>query len=417
MLDFKKINIFYNNSKSNINENILKELRNQGIYKTCFNADIINNTENTFNLELPESKIYDQKESYSCWIYAYISFMKPLICKRLHINDEDLDLSINYIHFFDRLEKTNSLYEEVIHNTQNYISKIDEELIDRYIHCCGSFDNAKDIIKKYGIVPECKMPMNINNYEPFVFNKIFKEKVKKDILEILKINDVEEQEKLKDKYLEENYILLTKVFGKPPISFDFKYRDIRNKEIEFSNISPIEFLEICSLDNLDDFIFIMNDNNKEFHKSYPYTYFEQIYKNEHCFYNLPLNIIKDSIIKQLKEGIAVWFGCDFTAVCGSYDNKVGILDSNLFNLNSILGIEIIPKPEQEKFIRCNYHHAMIIVGVHIENGKIIRWKVQNSFGKENNQNGYFVMNDNFFDEYVVMFGINKKYIENYQDNM
>lgn len=412
MLDFEKINMFYNNFKNSIDENMIKDITNQGIYKACFNTDVINNTENTFNLELPEYKIYNQGESYLCWIFAYISFIKPLICKNLNIAEQDLDLSINYIHFFDRLEKSNSLYEEVIHNTKNYTKRINEELINKYINCCGSFNNAKDIVKKYGIVPECEMPMNINNYEPFVFDKLFKEKVKKDVLQILKINDIEEQEKLKDRYLEENYMLLSKVFGKPPISFDFTYKDINNKEIQFSNMSPIEFLENCSLNNLDDFVFVMNDNNKEFYKSYPYNDFKQIYKNEHTFYNLPLNIIKDLIIKQLEDGIPVWFGCDFTAVCGSYTNKVGILDSNLFNLNSILGIEIISRSEQEKFIRCNYHHAMIIVGAQIEDGKIIRWKVQNSFGKENNQNGYFVMNDNYFDKYCVMFGINKRYIVN-----
>lgn len=412
MLDFKKISLFYNNCKNNIDENTVRVLRNQGIYKACFSTDIINSTKNTFNLELPEYKIYDQGESYLCWIYAYISFIKPLICKKLNIADEKLDLSINYIHFFDRLEKSNSLYEEIIHNSQKYKNKIDEKLIDNYIHSCGSFDNAKEIIQKYGIVPESKMPMNANNYEPFVFDKLFKEKVKRDILEILKNNDVNNQERLKDKYLEENYVILSKVFGKPPVSFNFTYQDTSKKEIQFNNISPIEFLEFCSLDYLDDFIFIMNDNSKEFYKTYPYNDFEQNYKNKHYFYNLPVNVIKSSIIKQLEAGIPVWFGCDFTAVCGSYTNKVGILDSNLFSLNSILGIEIIPKTEQEKFIRCNYHHAMIIVGAQIEDGKIIRWKVQNSFGKSNNQNGYFVMNDNYFDEYCVMFGINKKYIEN-----
>lgn len=53
----------------------------------------------------------------------------------------------------------------------------------------------------------------------------------------------------------------------------------------------------------------------------------------------------------------------------------------------------------------------LFVGVQIENNKPIRWKVLNSYGKESNINGYLVMNDNFFDEYVTMLGINKKFIE------
>ena len=89
----------------------------------------------------------------------------------------------------------------------------------------------------------------------------------------------------------------------------------------------------------------------------------------------------------------------------------GILDSNLFDFKNILDVDILPKGKQEQFECCNYHHAMVIVGAQVENNKPIRWKVQNSFGEENNQRGYFVMNDNYFDEYAVMFGIDKKYID------
>lgn len=415
MLNFDKISSFYYNSKKEIDCDIINQIRKEGIYKATFNKSVIDNTKSTFNIELPEAKIYNQDESYSCWIYAYISFIKPFICKRLNIYDEDLNLSVNYIHFFDRLEKSNSLYEEVIHNGLNSENIINEEFINKYIHTCGAFDNAKNIMQKYGIVPEDQMPMNVNNYEPFTVDKILKEKVKKDIVGILKLKSVEEQEQYKNKCLQENYILLSKVFGQPPISFDFNYKDVNKKEIKFKNISPKEFLNISVTDNLDDYIFVMNDNNKNFYKKYPYDDFKQIYSKQNYFYNLPLDAIKNCIIEQLKDGIPVWFGCDFRAVCGSYTNKPGILDSNLFNLKDILGVEILPKSEQAKFKSDNYHHAMIIVGVQIENDKPVRWKVQNSFGKENNQDGYFVMNDNYFDEYAVMFGINKKYVKNIEE--
>lgn len=411
MLNFEKIVTFYNNSKIDTDENILKAIRKDGIYKATFNKSVIDNTKNTFNIELPNVKIYNQDESYSCWIYAYISFIKPSICKKLNISDEDLDISVNYIHFFDRLEKSNSLYEEIINNNITIEDSMDDDLVNQYIHTCGAFDNAKDIIKKYGIVPENEMPMNRNNFEPLVVDKIFKEKVKKDIFEILKLDDINEKNRFKEKCLEENYTLLSKIFGRPPLKFDFKYKDINKKEVKYESISPKQFLDICITDNLDDYIFIMNDNSKEFYKQYEYNDFKEIYDNKHFYYNLPLDVIKQSITEQLKNGIPVWFGCDFRAVCGSYTNKPGILDSNLFDLEDVLGIKILPKLEQIKFKSNNYHHAMIIVGAQIKNNIPIRWKVQNSFGKENNQDGYFVMNENYFNEYATMFGINKKYIK------
>ena len=48
---------------------------------------------------------------------------------------------------------------------------------------------------------------------------------------------------------------------------------------------------------------------------------------------------------------------------------------------------------------------MSFVGVHIDKEKVIRWKVENSWG-----DGYYIMNDNYFDEFVMQVVINKKYL-------
>ena len=69
-----------------------------------------------------------------------------------------------------------------------------------------------------------------------------------------------QQTKLKNKFLQENYKLLCKVFGKPPIKFDFNYQDINKNNVQLDNVTPIKFLENCLNKNLDDFIFVMNDN-------------------------------------------------------------------------------------------------------------------------------------------------------------
>lgn len=58
---------------------------------------------------------------------------------------------------------------------------------------------------------------------------------------------------------------------------------------------------------------------------------------------------------------------------------------------------------------------MIFTGVDLENNKVCKWKVLNTFGKNNNRNGYFIMTNNFFDENVFLFAIKKKYIKNTKD--
>lgn len=63
--EFSKI---YNADKTNkIIENAITK---NGLENTCINRDIIIENKPIFNIELPESKRYHQKDSWRCWIFA-----------------------------------------------------------------------------------------------------------------------------------------------------------------------------------------------------------------------------------------------------------------------------------------------------------------------------------------------------------
>ena len=63
--------------------------------------------------------------------------------------------------------------------------------------------------------------------------------------------------------------------------------------------------------------------------------------------------------------------------------------------------------------RIAYHtsactHAMTFTGVNLDaNEKPNRWKVENSWGKDNGLDGYYVMSDAWFDEYVMWVFVRK----------
>ncbi len=60
------------------------------------------------------------------------------------------------------------------------------------------------------------------------------------------------------------------------------------------------------------------------------------------------------------------------------------------------------------------HHWMTITGVQIEEGVPQRWKVEDSYGDKEKINGYYIINDNYFDKYVFTVIINKKYLSKKQ---
>lgn len=96
--NFRKI---YNSNKTNkIIENSITQ---NGLENACIDRDIIIENQPIFNIELPESKRYDQKCSWRCWIYGGLNLIKHNIAKNLEMNVIELELSNNYIAFFDKL--------------------------------------------------------------------------------------------------------------------------------------------------------------------------------------------------------------------------------------------------------------------------------------------------------------------------
>jgi len=70
----------------------------------------------------------------------------------------------------------------------------------------------------------------------------------------------------------------------------------------------------------------------------------------------------------------------------------------------------------DKAARLNYcqsrmGHAMVFTGVDIdEKGESQKWRVENSWGTEIGDKGYFVMNQEWFNEYVFEVMVSKKYL-------
>lgn len=373
------------------------------IYDNYIDNDVINTTNNEFNIDMKEYKIYDQKGSMLCWIYASLNLIKRELASKLNVDEEYLDFSVSYISFFDRYEKLNMLYDEII-NKDYEINNIKYLLFD-LVNTFGSFASFKYLVDKYGMVLEHQMPSNHNIYLPNDINGILKEKIINDVEKLISTKESKTKNdlnKLKEELLEEDYRILSNIFGEPPKMIDLNF-------LQLDSMTTLEFRDQYVRDILNQYINVTSLNLLEYNREYELSF--NVPNLETTKYlNVDTTEIKNAITKSLKDGYPVWFGCSYRYMSGSVKNTNGILDSQLYRFDKI-GIKKLPKDIAEKYSFLNYDHAMIFTGVDVRENKSTKWKVLNTFGKENNREGYFVMNSNFFDENVFLFAIKKQYLD------
>ena len=85
------------------------------------------------------------------------------------------------------------------------------------------------------------------------------------------------------------------------------------------------------------------------------------------------------------------------------------MDLNTYDKDNLLNINLSSMSKAE---RLDYHeslmtHAMLLTGVDLVDGKPTKWKVENSWGKKVGDKGYFVMSNEWLEEYCYQIVIVK----------
>jgi bleomycin hydrolase len=93
-------------------------------------------------------------------------------------------------------------------------------------------------------------------------------------------------------------------------------------------------------------------------------------------------------------------------------SKEGVFDREAAGYEKLFDI----KYEFTKGDRLTWHdsamnHAMVILGVNLDkDGKPNRWRIENSWGKDAGNDGYYVASDSWFDEFVYQVVVDRKYL-------
>lgn len=392
---------FHKSYDSTRNQYLEQQITRHGLEKSFINYDVIRDNPPDFNLELPSYHLYDQHSSGRCWCFASINAIESNIAHNLNIIPRRLILSANYLCFYDKLEKTNFLYNYIIEQNltlprlrQTIFSAQDPLQEGSY------FNNFADIIYKYGLVPATAMPENQNtNYPERHFLRLWREKARRDAMTLFNLEShvsLYKLHQIKKQKLKEMYDFLSVICGNPPLQFDYHYHNRAGRHVHLQNYTPTQFRdEFLTLD-LRKFILVCCD---PLHKYYTYQTIDKLdnslFHSNINYLNLPKTDMKRLAIMQLQSGLPVKFS---TKIQPFNHQKLPILDTRLYNY-SPLNITPLDYETGIKTQLVKAEHGMTILGVQIENNQPIRWKVENSHRNDSPQ--MYTMNDNFFDACVV----------------
>lgn len=385
-----------------------------GIYKASQNLQTKIDLDPTFSIEIDTGNPADQKQFGRCWMFSALNTMRHPLQKKFKL--KDFELSQNYTNFWDKFEKSNWFFE-------NVIATADKDLGDRKVSFLfatpqqdgGQWDMLCGIIEKYGIVPKSVYPETANATNSSALNDTLNTLLRKDGLELRKLvqdgKSEDEVQARKEEMLNDVFRILATSLGVPPKKFNFEYRDDdKNYHID-RDITPKEFFDKYVGMDLANHISTINapTNDKPFHKVFSVEYLGNVEGGRQVRHlNLKVDEMKDLIIKQLKSGEVVWFGSN---VVKDSERRAGLLDTNLYRRDQLFDADFtMSKADMLDSGESMMDHAMVITGVDIVDGKPTKWKIENSWGEKTGFKGYFVMSDSWFDSFVYQAVINKKFL-------
>ena len=370
-----------------------------------------------FEIDIPTMKATNQQSSGRCWIFAGLNILREIVAKKLKVSD--FELSQNYIAFYDKFEKINYTLESIIELcSRDYDDRTLSHVLKEGVQDGGQWDMFANIVKKYGVVPKCVMDETEQSSNTRESNFVISNTLRKFGARASKLY----REGKKDEILKEKKDILAKLFkflclcfGKPVEKFDFEYVDSSKKYHLEKDLTPLTFTQKYLEGVIDEYVSVVNapTPSKPFYSLYTVKYVGNVVGGKKITYiNLPMNEFKELCLKQLKAGELIWFGSD----CGKYRDDMAVWDDEMYDYKNVFDIDLkVEKGDMLDYQISAMDHAMVITGVSFkEEGKPGKWKIENSWGSDKVNGGYYLMTDTWFENFVYQAVINKKHLSQQQ---
>lgn len=381
----------------------------------ALNRSVVTGFDHSFSVKLDKWGVTNQKRSGRCWMFAGLNLLRVGAMEKMNL--DSFEFSQNYTLFWDKLERSNYFLEQMIRLADRDVDdRTVAHLLSDPLGDGGQWNMFVNIVVKHGLVPKAAMPETESSSNTPRMNFILFELLREGAATLRSLaasgESVEAQRAAKQTILADIHRVLCIHLGTPPREFNWQWQD-KDKAFHRDGImTPQSFAAKYVTLPIEEYVCLVNDPrpSSPFNATYTVEGLGNVMDGTPVKYlNVEMSVLKDITKRILKDGEPVWFGCD---VGKKMQRTEGLWDTNLFAYEDVYQVSFKHDKAQRLLHRQTLMtHAMLFTGVDLDEAdEPRRWRVENSWGDENGQKGYYNMNDNWFDEYMFEIAAPKKYL-------
>jgi bleomycin hydrolase len=376
--------------------------------KVAADLQKMNSVDSHFSNKLPDEAVTEQDATGRCWMFSALNIFRRAAAQRL--KSEEFEFSQNYLFFYDKLEKSNVFLEAIIRTRK--LPSTDrgvEWLMRNTVQDGGNWLGFVELVRKYGVVPKDVMPETFSSSNSQGVDSVLALRLKVAAVRIRAAQNDAEIASLRLQALKDAYRILALNFGIPPTQFKWRYEDKDKKLTPFATYTPQQFYHEVVNDALDDYLALYSIPTLPFYKRYEIDLDKAVEDRPNMnFVNCPLDTLKGLAKACLLDNRPVWFGC---AVEQESVRDRGLMMPGIYDYESMYHMDLqLSRKELFETYSSTPDHNMVFTGIDLTDGRPVKWLVENSWGEKPGKKGYFVMTDDWFDRYVQVIVVQRKYI-------
>ena len=376
-----------------------------GIEAASLNREKIQHTSTAVSHRLDDWKATSQKKSGRCWLFSSLNFLRSRARESLGV--KNFEFSQSYVFFWDKFERANWFLTDIIATSDEPLDgRLVQFLLGDVLGDGGQWDMAVSVYMKYGLVPKEVMPESEASTNSRPMNARLRAVLHIGALRLREAiaagASAEEVDTQRSKILADVWKILVVCLGEPPVRFNWQWRDDEGNFHRDGEITPHEFYERHVGVDLSEYICLVDDPRPENPKGSMETveHLGNVVGGRPIRYlNAPVEEIKRIAAAQIAAGEAVWFGAD---VSQPYDRGLGFFVTGIHDYDGLFDVDFSStKLERVRSGESAMDHAMLFTGVDLdEAGQPRAWRVENSWGDEPGDSGFFTMDDQWFTDNV-----------------